>query len=505
MTKYSLLHLATIIFLVIAPNLHRVAAQSGNTRYGSYALNTNGGKQNSAFGYGALRYNIDGFNNTACGYVALGSNTTGYYNTATGFFALFRNKSGNYNTAVGVQALNDNISGGSNTAIGGSALASNTSGGANTASGLASLFKNTTGYNNTASGFKALYSNTTGYNNTTSGYNTLYFNTTGKSNTASGYYALYSNTTGSYNTASGLFASRYNTSGSFNTAVGTSAGASAGNFNNTTALGYYAIATASNQVRIGNSAVTSIGGITNWTKLSDGRFKLNIQQDVPGLEFITQLRPVTYTVDVMSLNKALWGSATPLEVEEITAKSASVQIKHTGFIAQEVEQVAARLHFEFSGVDKPQNDKDFFGLRYAEFVVPLVKAVQELSKKDEELTKKTEEIEQLKKELVELRQMVLELKQGSSGSNLSAAYLEQSTPNPSSGTALIRYYVPHNSGTAHLVFTDIKGAIIKSIPVSSKGSGQLTVYVTAWTAGTYTYTLYINGTQADSRKLVIAR
>ena len=32
---------------------------------------------------------------------------------------------------------------------------------------------------------------------------------------------------------------------------------------------------------------------------------------------------------------------------------------------------------DFSGVDKPKNDTDQYGLRYAEFVVPLVKAVQE--------------------------------------------------------------------------------------------------------------------------------
>jgi hypothetical protein len=49
----------------------------------------------------------------------------------------------------------------------------------------------------------------------------------------------------------------------------------------------------------------------------------------------------------------------------------------TGFLAQEVETAARQCNFTFSGVDAPKNDKDFYGLRYAEFVVPLVKAVQE--------------------------------------------------------------------------------------------------------------------------------
>jgi trimeric autotransporter adhesin len=49
----------------------------------------------------------------------------------------------------------------------------------------------------------------------------------------------------------------------------------------------------------------------------------------------------------------------------------------TGFIAQDVEAAAKELNFDFSGVDAPKNENDFYGLRYAEFVVPLVKAVQE--------------------------------------------------------------------------------------------------------------------------------
>jgi len=54
-------------------------------------------------------------------------------------------------------------------------------------------------------------------------------------------------------------------------------------------------------------------------------------------------------------------------------------LRTNGFIAQEVEQAAHSIGYDFSGVDAPKNENDFYGLRYAEFVVPLVKAVQELS------------------------------------------------------------------------------------------------------------------------------
>jgi len=60
-------------------------------------------------------------------------------------------------------------------------------------------------------------------------------------------------------------------------------------------------------------------------------------------------------------------------------------IRNTGFIAQELERAAIELGYDFSGVDKPKNDDDFYGLRYAKFVVPLVKADQELADRNDQL------------------------------------------------------------------------------------------------------------------------
>jgi len=40
-------------------------------------------------------------------------------------------------------------------------------------------------------------------------------------------------------------------------------------------------------------------------------------------------------------------------------------------------QAAKTVGYDFSGVDRPKNENDMYGPRYAEFVVPLVKAIQE--------------------------------------------------------------------------------------------------------------------------------
>ncbi|CAI8275773.1 MAG: Uncharacterised protein [Owenweeksia sp. TMED14] len=59
-------------------------AQTGNTEYGTDALNTsNAGDYNSAFGNSFLHANTLGSYNTAIGYKSLYTNTSGAYNTAT--------------------------------------------------------------------------------------------------------------------------------------------------------------------------------------------------------------------------------------------------------------------------------------------------------------------------------------------------------------------------------------------------------------------------------------
>jgi hypothetical protein len=54
-------------------------------------------------------------------------------------------------------------------------------------------------------------------------------------------------------------------------------------------------------------------------------------------------------------------------------------------MAQEVEAAAQALNYNFSGVQAPPNDESLYSLRYAEFVVPLVKAVQELAEQQQRM------------------------------------------------------------------------------------------------------------------------
>ncbi len=343
--------------------------------------------------------------NTFIGKRAGNSYVTGERNTFFGYEAGNFTTSGGANTAVGFSTLYNNTSGNNNTAIGHGALLSNTEGSQNTAIGEAALISNTSGNDNTAIGHGALALNSIGYYNTATGLNTLNENKTGIFNTASGGVgALQSNTTGSFNTATGSQALLNNTTGDNNTAVGFNAGPTPAfpNLFNTTAIGNEAVVTSSNTIAIGNTSITSIKGQVGFTTFSDARIKTKVQEDVPGLPFILKLRPVTYHYDIHRQNAHMG----LVDTANWVGKYGIEKTAFTGFIAQEVEEAARSLQFDFSGVDAPKNEHDLYGLRYAEFTVPLVKAVQEQQALIE--TQKVE-LSDLKNQLTTLQQQVLAL------------------------------------------------------------------------------------------------
>jgi trimeric autotransporter adhesin len=488
---------------------------------------SNQGTYNNFFGTNAGK-STTGLYNTAIGYYSMYSNTTGYYNTSNGYFALFANTTGYYNTANGAYALNSNTSGDYNTAAGYISMLNNTTGIDNSSYGAYSLSYNTTGFNNTAIGRDALYNNTIGNNNVAVGLDALYYNKTGVQNTAVGNFALNYNNE-NYNTAIGYYALRGTTASEYNTAVGYNAGDSYDNgynnvfvgantdvngagYYNVIAIGQGTVCTDVNQARFGNSSTASIGGWANWTNVSDGRVKKNIKQNVPGLAFINKLQPITYNLDLDAADKIIQhvrkdstGKIIPLSQKEIEARVAKEKILYTGFVAQDVEKAAKNLNYDFSGVDAAKNDKSLYGLRYSDFVVPLVKAVQELSKMN---NAKDSEINNLETRLSKLEAM-MNVNQSTVNSQqsavISSAALQQNIPNPFTNSTSISYSLPSSYSSAKIIITDNKGIVLKQINLTAKGKGNISVDAATLSSGAYQYTLYVDGKMIDTKQMISSK
>lgn len=440
---------------------------AGNTALGSNNLNLNTGYNNTAIEFQANYLNLNGSNNTAIGKYALFSNTIGNNNTAIGNNSLLRNTEGNYNTASGD----------------GSAF------------GKQALVDNTSGFQNVAVGESALHSNTSGYNNVALGYECQYYNTTGRENVAIGGDALISNINGVSNTAIGYSAGSANDYNIYDTYLGYDADQSSSNYTNGTAIGAGSRITASQQVRIGSTSVNSIGGYVGWSNISDGRYKRNVAENVPGLKFINKLRPVTYNLDVRGISNFLGEDITNEEnkkgyiapSKELKAliekfRTEKEKFVYTGFIAQEVEKTAKELGYNFSGVDAPKNANDLYSLRYAEFVVPLVKAVQELSKQNDELRERLNKIESLLS-----NQSIT----NTETEKTSATILTY--PNPAKNLFYIQSKI-----NASFSLTDATGKVVINKHIDRNGS----IDVSKITSGTY---FLKNDLNSETQKVIIEK
>ncbi|MFV8331740.1 tail fiber domain-containing protein [Flavobacterium sp. ZT3P35] len=299
------------------------AATSGN----SWGLNGNTATASNFIGTTNLSDVIFKRNNIIAGRIES-------FNTSYGFNSLVSSNSGFDNTAIGSRSLSSNTNGNNNTAIGDNALFSNTIGSENTAIGSSSLSSNTNGDDNTTVGTFSLSQNIGGIENTAIGARSLVTNTTGQSNTAVGCRALSQVSSGNNNTAVG-----------FNVQV--------------------ASPTNSNQVRIGNTAVTLASVQVPWTITSDNRWKSNIKKSNLGLEFIKQLNPVSYTrKDVQD------SEGKPIILETTTNPTIEY-----GFIAQELESTLNKFNVKDNSIITKDN-AGMLSLRYNDLLAPIVKAMQ---------------------------------------------------------------------------------------------------------------------------------
>jgi len=216
-----------------------------------------------------------------------------------------------------------NING--NTVVGNTTLIANTTGSANTAVGFASLNKNQGGSGNTANGINSLKENVSGINNTGIG-------------------------------AGALQNSLLND----NTALGYLAGSNFTDLTNVTCIGYGSQGSASNQVTLGNGAITSLRcQVTSITSLSDERDKTDIVEITEGLDFVSKLKPVTFTWNQRDGNRT--------------------GLKSAGFIAQDLLELQNDSLIGENLDLVSDTDPLKLEARYGNLLPVMIKAIQELT------------------------------------------------------------------------------------------------------------------------------
>lgn len=246
----------------------------------------------------------------------------------------------------------------------------------------------------------------------------------------------------------------------------------------------------SHRLNVNGSAAKPGGG--SWSTYSDKRLKKNIKGFKYGLDVLSKVRPVTYHYNGK------------LEMDS--------KVEHVGVIAQELQKVAPFMVEEVATETDGKKSGTYLSVDPSAFDYILINSVQEQQEMIADLKKTNEtlqdENEAIRAELAELKNLVDKLVQNPPKvkkrmESVSSANLLQNHPNPFNSTTAIQYFIPENTKSALLQITDAAGKIVKRIGIDHKGNGQITLEASGLSAGTYQYSLLLDGRLSATKQMVL--
>jgi hypothetical protein len=234
---------------------------------------------------------------------------------------------------------------------------------------------------------------------------------------------------------------------------------------------------------------------------SDQRLKQNIRDFTSALDIINKLKPKQYefrqdgNYKLMNLPLGSHYGLIAQDVEKILPHLVNDTKFETAMAQPQIDEAALQQTEESVKTETKSEIIEFKALNYTELIPVLIKAIQEV---DQENT-------QLKSELETLRQLVNQYIKPTAAGSLSKGTLGQNYPNPFTKSTAISFAIPTESNSASIVITQTgSGKIIKTLPVSI-GTSQLNLDAASLAAGTYAYTLYVDGKKVDTKQMVITR
>jgi len=290
------------------------------------------------------------------------------------------------NIVIGYRAGRAITSGEYNLIVGYTSGAAITTGSANVALGQGCLTQPDTESNNIAIGMDTMNAAIAGgEGNLAIGRYTLDALTSGDENVAIGQAAGSAHTTGVDCVYIGESCGGSNVTGSYKTLIGCNADTNGNSDGHEIVIGFNLDGGGQNKVRLGTAGAyieNDYANNANWAHSSDERLKDNIQTDNLGLDFINELRTVTYNWKASDkIDTSLPGYIHP-DTTDFDKLCKDTSVTMNGLIAQEVKAALDKVGADASKYAVWSIDDDSVQrISESSFVMPLIKAVQELSAK----------------------------------------------------------------------------------------------------------------------------
>lgn len=228
----------------------------------------------------------------------------------------------------------------------------------------------------------------------------------------------------------------------------------------------------------------SFDGTTGaYVETSDQRLKQGIKSLESVLDRVMDMRPTRYSY-----------------------KNGGKRSKETvGFIAQEVEPLFPEVVY----VQEGDREDGTYGINYGGIGPIAIKAIQELKT---EIDTKEARISELEDRLARIEKLLSEgqtaqnyLILEGAAADLNRADLKQNVPNPFASVTTITYLIPEQAQSAQLQITDPSGKVLRRMEIEQRGAVQTTLDAEALPAGTYFYSLWVDGQLIGTKKMVLSK
>ena len=240
---------------------------------------------------------------------------------------------------------------------------------------------------------------------------------------------------------------------------------------------------AGGQVDIAGSATVN-GGVA---VTSDRRLKDNVRNFKLGLEEVLAMNPVSFQYNGQGGTSA-------------------TDRPFVGLIAQELQEIAPVFVSDHEYVEKDDMGKvvsseTYLKIHDSEIKYLLVNAIKDQQKIIEsqeavisDLEERLSKIEEsLSNHNTDVQNEILE----------KGSVLFQNIPNPASSTTTINYEVPSSANNAQINVVDSKGSIVKNIALDNMGKGSVSLNIEDLPSGIYHYTLVVDGSTIETKKMVL--
>ena len=217
---------------------------------------------------------------------------------------------------------------------------------------------------------------------------------------------------------------------------------------------------------------------------SDARLKDNVADvERDALQKIGELHPVRFNWKPVE-DKSAGDTATVTTM--LMSDDTDYERLHYGLLAQEVKALFPELvHEDANG---------YMSVNYVELIPLLIQAVQNLS----------EEVAILKKGNVKQAKNS-SFSEASLTGIAAEAVLLQNTPNPFTTDTKIEYILPQTAQSAYLYIYNMNGVQVQAYTLNNNGKGEVIVSAGQLEAGMYFYSLIVDNSVVDTKRMILTK